>query len=368
MKQKTRGAINVLLAILVGSLGFGSTLLAQAPSSTHYRLEDTQFDAGGGSSSSSNYSNRGAFDFGDDSNSSSSNFNAFPGYSLAAYPGVPGQPTLTNTGGTLYNQLDFTVSNGGNTSDTNFAIAISPDNFATSTSYVQADLTVGTNPVWQTYSAWGSGSAQRLISLQSNTTYTIKVKARFGLNSESGYSLTAQAATVNPSLSMTIDGLGSGTSIGSATTNIATTATSVAFSNLQTGSIKIGAQKITVTTNAVAGYTVSIQQDHDLSKTNGTTIAPVVATNSSPAAWPGGITSGRFGYHTTDSSLCTGATGRFSADDTFAALSSSSFEVSCNTGPVSSEVTNLVFKVEIESLQASGDYQNKIAYVTTAQY
>lgn len=167
---------------------------------------------------------------------------------------------------------------------------------------------------------------------------------------------------------MVIAGLPSGSSVGSITTNIDTTATSVAFTNLQIGSIKIGAQQMTVSTNAVAGYTVSLAQDHDLEKTNGATIPAVVATNASPAAWPGGITAARFGYHTNDATLCTGTTNRFSADDTYAGATSTSYEVSCNTGPASSEVTKVVFKIETGSLQAAGEYKNKITYVITAQY
>lgn len=368
MKPKLRTSTKLIYLLIIGVFIFPGQLLAQSPSSTHFRLEDTQYDAGGDTSSSTHYQSRGALDFQDDGQSTSSNFNAFPGYSLAAYPGIPGQPTLTNTGGNLYNQLDFSIDSGGNTSDTNFAIAISTDAFASTTNFVQADLTVGSNPVWQSFSAWGSGSSQRLVDLLPNTTYTIKVKARFGLNSESGYSLTAQAATVNPTLSATIAGMASGSTIGSVTTNIATTATSVAFSNLQIGSIKIGAQQLTITTNAVAGYTVTIQQDHDLMKTNGTSIPAVSATNASPAAWPGGIVDARFGYHTTDTTLCTGTTNRFSADDTYAALTSSPLEVSCNTGPASSEVTKVVFKVEDEAKQAAGNYANNVTYIVAAQY
>jgi hypothetical protein len=359
---------NIFVAILVISLLLPYNLFAQIPSSTNYRLEDTQFDGGGDFSTSANYQTRGALDFNDNLQSTSSNYNAFPGYSLAAYPGVPAVPTLTNTGGNLYNQLDFTIGTGGNTSDTNYAIAISTDSFASTTNFVQADLTVGPNPVWQNYVAWGSGSTQRLVSLIYSTTYTIKVKARFGLDSESSYSLTAQAATVNPTLSITVAGLASGSTIGAITTNVGTTATSVAFSNLQTGSIKVAAQQVTVTTNAVAGYTVTLQQDHDLIKSNGTNIPPLTATNLSPAPWPTGITTARFGYHTNDATLCTGSGSRFSSDNTYASASTTPLEISCNTGPASSETTKIVFKVEVEALQATGDYRNQITYITTAQY
>ncbi len=118
----------------------------------------------------------------------------------------------------------------------------------------------------------------------------------------------------------------------------------------------------------MAGYTAALQQNNHLAKTNGTTIAAVAGSNASPAAWPSGITTARFGYHTTDALLCTGSTTRFSADNTFAAATSTPLEVVCNTGPVASEQTNIVFKVEVGSSQAAGDYKNQITYIVTPQY
>jgi len=355
------------LSIILG-LMFPCIILAQVPSSTNFRLDSSSFDFGGGISTSTNYTSQGSAGELETGKTTSSNFNLFSGFFPRAFPGVPGQPTLTNTGGILYNALDFVINTGGNTSDVNYAIAISTDNFVSNLNYVQADDTVGATTTWQSYINWGGASGQRLIGLNSNTTYTIKVKARYGSNSETGYSLTTQATTVSPSLTVMVSGVANSTVIGSFTTNIGTTATTVAFSNLQSGSIKIGAQKITVTTNALGGYTVTLVQDADLSKTNGTTISVVSGTNASPVSWPGSVSAGAFGYHTTDSDLCTGTTNRFAVDDTFAAASTTPFEVSCNTGPASSEITNLVFKVQIGNLQAAGDYKNQITYVITPQY
>lgn len=340
---------------------------AQSPSSTNYRLDSSEFDFGGGYGSSANYGSRDSLGNVETGRGTSSNYRVFPGFFPRSYPGVPAQPVFTNTGGILYNALDFVIQTGGNTSDVNYAIAISPDNFAT-TYFVQADNTVGSGPVWQSYISWGAAGGQRITGLLSSTVYSIKIKAHYGPDSDTGYSQVSQAATVAPSFAVTILGLGSGTTIGSFTTNIASTPTSVPFSTLQTGSIKVGAQRITVTTNAAAGYSVALFQDHDLAKTNGTVIPPVASSNASPAAWPGAVTSAAFGYHTTDSTLCTGSAGRFSADNTFAASTSTPYEVACNTASVNNEVTNLVYKVEVESLQASGEYRNNLVYIITPQY
>ena len=356
-----------LAAALVVLLLTPQVLLAQTPSSTNYKLESSTFDFGGGYSTSTTYGSRGSAGEVETGETTSSNFNIFSGFFPRAYPGIPGIPTLTNTGGNLYNALDFVVNTGGNPSDVNYAIAISSDNFVT-TNYVQANDSIGATTTWQTYLNWGGSLGQRLVGLSVNTSYTIKVKARYGASSETGYSGTASAATVNPIFSATIQGVNSGATINSFTTNATTTATTVTFSTLQTGSIRVAAQKLTVTTNAAAGYSATLMQNHDLSSNNGATIPAVSATNSSPAAWPGGVTSAAFGYHTTDATLCIGNTSRFATDNTFAAATSTPYEVSCNTGPVTNETTNIVFKVEVESLQASGDYKNQITYVIAPQY
>lgn len=367
MKEKNKIKF-ITAAVLLFALALSSVrALAQVSSSSNYRLDEADFDFGGGTASSVNYTSRdglGGFETG---KSTSSLWQVFTGFFHESFPGIPGQPLFTNTGGTMYNALDFVIETGGNSADTEFAIAISTDDFAT-TYFVQADDTIGSAPAWQTYLDWGGASGQRLINLTSSTTYKIKVKARYGPGSESGYSLAATAATVAPIFSVTITGTSTGTTLAGITTNISTTATSVAFSQLQPGSIKIGAQTITVTTNAAAGYTTTIMQDRDLSSENGAAISAVTASNASPAPWPSLVTMGRFGYHTSDTSLCIGTAGRFSAADTFAAATSTPYEISCNSGPASAESTHVILKVEVGASQPAGNYANLITYIASPQY
>ena len=343
--------------------------MAEVLSSPNYSVEDPQFDYGGGIASSTNFQSRDSVSAENDAQSTSTNYKVSPGVVPPLYPGVPGQPTITNTGGQLYNALDVIVNTSGtNQTDTNYAIAISPDNFATITNFVQADDTPGTTTVWQTYVAWGGGSGQRITGLNPSTTYTIKVKARYGPDSETAYSITAQAATVAPYLTMSIAGVSSGTTVAGATTNISTNSGSVAFGPVQPGTIKLAAQNVIVATNALGGYSTTIVQNQDLTKTNGVQIPAVAASNASPAAWPGVVTSAAFGYHTTGNPLCSGTTSRFSANNTFAAASTTPFEIACSSGAVATTTTSILFKLEIEALQPSGDYQNLITYVTTSAY
>lgn len=358
--------IKIVLVTLLAAYPIAA--LAETLSGTNYNIENPSIDSGGQQSSSTNYTESESMGGSNDSGSSSTNYKIFPGFVQHAYPGVPNAPTFTNTGGVMYNALNFVVVPGPNaTNDTYFAIAISSDNFVT-TNFIQADDTIGSSPAWQKYVDWGSSTGQTVTGLAGNTTYKIKVKARFAADTETGYSQTASATTSGASISVSFAGVSSGTTVAGATTTITSLANSIAYGSLTPNVTAVAAQTITVTTNATGGYTTTIEQDGNLRKNNGDNISPVSGSNSSPTTWPTSITNGYFGYHTTDSLLCTGTTNRFSTNDTYAAATSTPSEISCNTGPVSSEQTTVVYKVEIGTNQPSGDYQNTITYVTTAQY
>lgn len=351
------------------------TVLAQTMNSGTYNIENSTFDGGGEPSSSTNYSSRDSIDGIETGDANSTTYVNPSGFQPGAYPGIPSQPTLTNTGGTLYNSLDFVVATGnGQQSDTTYAIAISSDDFAT-TYFIQTNDTLGANEAWQTYSGWNSGTGERVTGLSPSTTYKIKVKASYGsgsdaADSESGYSQEASATTSAPSLTMALSGVSSGVSIAGLTTTVTSSANAVGYGSLTIGdgNPNVAAQGVTVTTNATGGYTTTVRQDQDLTSSNGDTIATVSGTNTTPAAFGTGVTTGRFGYHTTDSSLCTGTTGRFSTNDTYARFETTAYEVACNTGPATSELTQLVYKLVIGNLQEAGDYQNTLTYITTATY
>lgn len=358
----------VLVLILVPSIALAQTMVG-----TSYKIEDATIDAGGELSNSANFKSRESIGDQSDSGSQSTLYKIFGGFFLPAYPGKPATPTFTNTGGTLYNSLDFVVNTAsGQQDDTKYAIAISSDDFAT-TSFIQTDDTVGANAAWQTYTNWGSGSGERVTGLTPGTTYKIKVKASYGTgsdakDSETGYSATASATTAAPNLVITFTGVGSGTSVGGVTTTTASSTNAISYGSLTINTPKTAAHEVTVTTNAVAGYTTTLQQDGNLRTTSGSEISAVTATNASPSTWPGSITDGKFGYHTTDTTLCTGSGGRFTSSDTYASVTTTPLEVACSTGPVTGETTDVIFKLEIGSLQPNGSYQNTVTYITTAQF
>jgi hypothetical protein len=116
---------------------------------------------------------------------------------------IPSAPTITNPDNN-YNKLKIVLATSSNPSDFNYAIAISPDNFASTTQYVQADGTLGVTSTWQTYMQWGETSGTMIIGLTENTTYTVKVKAKQGTFSESAFGPVSQAATVGRTLALSL--------------------------------------------------------------------------------------------------------------------------------------------------------------------
>lgn len=111
-------------------------------------------------------------------------------YTLANTPLAPnvnqiyGQPT----------QLKAIVNVNSNPAATQFAIQETqqsePDK------YVQADGSLNTAAVWQTYAQWGSGTGTTIIGLTAGTQYTFQVKARNGDTTETAFGPTAQQTTV----------------------------------------------------------------------------------------------------------------------------------------------------------------------------
>lgn len=342
--------------------------LAQSMNSTNYNLENSSFNSGGDSSSSTNYRSQDSMGDANDESSSSTNYKVLPGTIQPVYPEVPPSPTLTNTGGALYGSLDFIISPGStNASDVQYAIAISSDNFTT-TNFIQVDNTVASSVAWQTYANWGSSTGERVTGLLAGTTYKIKVKARFQVDSETIYSGEASASTASATISVSFSGTNSGVGMYGTMTNVSSSPNTLSFGTVVPGTTKVIAQSFTVSTNAASGYTTTIQQDKDLTQQNNKTIDPVSGTNASPTAFPTSVSRGAFGYHTSDSTLCTGTQGRFENNDTYAKITTTPLEIACSNSPVTSQVTDMVYKLLIGQLQEAGQYQNRLTFITTGTY
>ncbi|PIU16579.1 hypothetical protein COT20_00180, partial [bacterium (Candidatus Gribaldobacteria) CG08_land_8_20_14_0_20_39_15] len=115
---------------------------------------------------------------------------------------TPGAPTLVTVGSSA---MDITIDTNSNSSITEYAIAVSFDNWL-NTKYVQVDGTLGSaggSAVWQTLASWGSPS--RVTGLNSLYTYKVKIKARNNNQTETDFSAESQLGSLNQAPSVIIN-------------------------------------------------------------------------------------------------------------------------------------------------------------------
>lgn len=192
-------------------------------------------------------------------------------------------------------------------------------------------------------------------------------------------SSVTMTASVDSNLSFSVGVVASSSIVNGDTTNVLSSATSIPFGTLSVGTSSIGAQDISVSTNAKNGFSVTVTENQDLSSANGATINAFKDGNAqiTPAEWlaPSGTigspnTYGHMGVTSEDATLVG------DADDfgnkLYAGLTATSTRtVLYHTGPADGTTANMGrtrvgFRVEISALQeAATDYTNQITYVCT---
>jgi hypothetical protein len=199
-------------AFLIALLTFTFLLLPlnkalAGPTSTTYQVVDYGFGAGGiatTSGASNKYMLQGIAGELEFASPSSSNYMAWPGLTYTEQPAVPSAPTFTNPSN-YYNKLQLSINQGTELSDTTYAISISTNGFVSDIRYVQADDTVASVAVWQTYAVWQPSSTPvTIIGLTPGTTYYARVVAGRGTFTQGVPGPTVTAATVNPKLTYTL--------------------------------------------------------------------------------------------------------------------------------------------------------------------
>lgn len=187
------------------------------------------------------------------------------------------------------------------------------------------------------------------------------------LGATSSYpSLVTQGAT----LTFSVSGLIQGTSTNGVVTNVSTTPTGIPFGMLTIGTSTIGAQRLSVTTDASHGYELYTEQDQPLTDTRGDKVPGVLGTNASPLSWATGCiatSSGCYGYHA-GSAVLSGGSVRFAANDSYAALTSTIAEVGYSASPTTSSTMDMVYRIQIAGTQGTGAYQNNLIYVVAPSF
>jgi len=182
------------------------------------------------------------------------------------------------------------------------------------------------------------------------------------LNQNSTYpSLVTEAAK----LTLSINGLPSGTATEGIVTDAPTAPLNISFGPLSPGSETEVAQRLIVTTNGTDGYRIFMFQRQELLGDGGSEIASISGNNEVPLNWPVACASldlGCYGYHSGDDTL-SGNAGRFTANDTYARLENAPKEVAFSSVPVTDELVDIIFKAQIGQEQPAENYQSSVGYI-----
>ena len=188
------------------------------------------------------------------------------------------------------------------------------------------------------------------------------------------------SASVNTIFNFTIAGVAANTTINgdTATTSTTTSATAINFETLYPGIAEVGAQTLTVETNADNGFTVTVVQDQELTSATGATIENFIdgANTASSSNWqsPAGTlgnldTYGHIGVTSEDDTLSNSSL--IFGTALYAGNINTPREVFYHNGPSDGSTahigsTRVGYKIEIDTLQeAASDYTMQLTYVAT---
>jgi hypothetical protein len=191
-------------------------------------------------------------------------------------------------------------------------------------------------------------------------------------------------ATVDPIISFSIASLGAGASACGSALDVSTTATTVPFGALAIDSFKNLAQNLTVSTNAIGGYTVTAIQDDQLSiggegvvEIPDTVCGATPCSHTSEQNWASTNYKG-FGYslENVDANSI-----EFEWDDGGGTFTARQFAAYADGGgettPVAifssstvadSENVYVCYRAVVSATQQAGDYENAITYRATATF
>jgi|APSaa5957512622_1039677.scaffolds.fasta_scaffold12184_2 hypothetical protein len=193
-------------------------------------------------------------------------------------------------------------------------------------------------------------------------------------------------ATVDPTISFSIAGVGIGTTACGNPADITSTALAVPFGTLSLNTFVDLAQKLSVSTNADGGYSVTASEDDELGKDGAT--SPYIpdtdcdgedCTISSDTEWNTASDNG-FGY-SLDNSVGTGSTApsiAFEYDDGALNFSARPFaNIAASDSPVEvfaagdvADTQNIYacYRLSVGATQEAGDYENQVTYTATATF
>lgn len=177
--------------------------------------------------------------------------------------------------------------------------------------------------------------------------------------------------TIDDTLTFTVNGIGTGgtCSDGSTHPNTASTATTIPFGTVVSGSTYEVCQDLQAASNSTNGYTIYLRYDHAPTNALSQTITDWSGSNTTPTGPFATVNSqGAYGYSTDDNTLGTGTPGRFTSGTKYAAATTSNAEVGYEAAGVSTTHYDITHAIAITNTTQPGTYTNTIIYTCTPVY
>jgi hypothetical protein len=189
------------------------------------------------------------------------------------------------------------------------------------------------------------------------------------------------SASIQSTLQFSVAEVATDTPVNGVVTTAGSGTSSIAFGSLQIGTSSTIAQELSVITNAAAGFVVTVQQDQNLTSSNGSNISPFKDGAATWENWvaPAGLlnatsTYGHFGFTSDDISMNFGSGNNPFGGSIFTGFSSTTpVAVMYNDGPAdgltpSRGLAKVAYRVDVSPFQEAGDYYNTLTYVATPTY
>ena len=198
-------------------------------------------------------------------------------------------------------------------------------------------------------------------------------------------------AKVSSTLTFTISGTSTFGIVGGIPCSNVSTATTTPFGTLTVNATSTVCQTLNVTTNADDGYTVTVEQDDELTSDSGSNINsfnnyPDNTGSTTPGAWAPPTntldqyhTYGHMGLYSDDTDLEDYGTGYSDFDNNetttwFAGLNNTDpmpimhHDSPSDGGTQDKGEAHIIYQTEIGSLQEAGDYENTLTYICTPTF
>ncbi len=347
------------------SVGAVLAVFAAFSSSTHYNLNSYSVGpVGTDNSHSTTYYTQSTGSEVSGNRTTSTHYTGSSGGVQTEQLSVPDAPTVSNGGGSYYNQLLATLNNSAGTSnypsDVIFSIGVSTANCFTSASvgsgavkFVQTGGTLSTSQFYQSYSAWGSSSGTTVTGLSPSTTYYVAVAAEQGQFTNTEYGASASSTTA----------------ASSGIVSFSVSPSSLSFTNLLPGTVYTSSTvSFTLATNATYGAII-----YDAGANGGLHSA---STSANIPAVTGNLASSSHGFGLQGVSTGQTSGGPLSIDSPYNGTSNNVGTESSSFAPIfsaSAAITGGTATMNMQAKSSSSDsaatdYAETMAFVAAASF